>query len=747
MAKKQMEMEFRKFPAPIAERSDDSSDSMTFDVIAATDAPCMMPDYERQEYVPQVLLMSGVKLPANKRVPLLNTHDRSSADNVLGSADGFVTEDGELRGKVTFSSTESKLATKFREGHVTDFSVGYLVEKQVYVPEGETRNIGGRSFTGPVNVVPQWRVKELSLCPIGADEQCKRRNFDPSNFQRKELVAMKPELKAELVARGMDANLTDEQAYKWLNDNVAVLTAKVETKEPAKKEETSDDSFKRLWETAFRNHETLNKTKTVEAKAPEVSEDVLVRAFQKFEAQKAEAQKKLREDVKTECKRFNLEGEVEGILSQASTIEEARSLMLDKIADRQSKHDSPPSFGRIENGPDQKDKHLAGLKTALAIRALERASGGNQKVIDKALPVNERSEYANNFANHSLCDFARECLIADGIEVRGLTRPDIAQIAMGNGGLVGRSSYHYTASFANLTMDAINKTLLGMYGEIPVTWSQVFSTGADANDFKNINRIMLSDALNVPIWQDTKAIEQVAFTDEKVSYAVEARGQEASFSWQLVINDDLGGLTDIPMMFADAHARTVNAVAWAQITSNPTMPDGQALFVSSLSGNRKSGINLITGSATPTVSTLGSMKKLMRLQKGNNTAAGNASDAILGLEPAFIAAPAALETTVLQLLNSVADPAISNSGAANPFRSSLTPIIEPLLDSSSATAWYLFVRPVRVKTVEVTFLSGYRTPRTNSYIDPKTWALNLQSVQVFNAKVLNHRGAVKHAGA
>ena len=77
----------------------------------------------------------------------------------------------------------------------------------------------------------------------------------------------------------------------------------------------------------------------------------------------------------------------------------------------------------------------------------------------------------------------------------------------------------------------------------------------------------------------------------------------------------------------------------------------------------------------------------------------------------------------------------------------LIPVIEPLLDANSTTAWYLFAEPTRIETVEVTFLQGQESPVTRSYVEPKNLAQNFIILQTFAAKALDHRGIQKHAGA
>ncbi len=183
----------------------------------------------------------------------------------------------------------------------------------------------------------------------------------------------------------------------------------------------------------------------------------------------------------------------------------------------------------------------------------------------------------------------------------------------------------------------------------------------------------------------------------------------------------------------------------AALTDNPSMEDGQVLLLATAAGNRQRS-NLSTGSATPTVTTIGTMKDKMRQMRGENTPENNESDDILNLEPVYIVLPSALETIGLQLVRSIADPAANLSSAVFNPAGNLIPVIEPRLDADSATAWYLFASPSQIDTVEVTFLQGYETPVTRNWMDDRKLAQSFAVVQVFAAAAMNHRGIQRHDG-
>lgn len=159
-------------PATIDEKT------RSVEVIGATETPVDIFDWQRYEVVPEVLMMGGLEMPGNRQVPLLDTHNGATGTAaVLGSFRDMRAEDGQLTGRVFFSSAPEAAGPfrKLQEGHLTDFSVGYRVVESTWIDEGRTLVIKGRSFDGPVRVTTRWRVKELSVVPIGADVLAKAR--------------------------------------------------------------------------------------------------------------------------------------------------------------------------------------------------------------------------------------------------------------------------------------------------------------------------------------------------------------------------------------------------------------------------------------------------------------------------------------------------------------------------------------------------------------------------------------------
>jgi len=165
-------------------------DARTVDAVMTTEAPAKVVDWDRWEIVDEILILDGAQYA--KQLPLLNSHDRSGVEQVLGSV-REIRRDGEgLVGTVHFSSVPEadSALTKVREGHLTDFSIGYTVQESVWVPEGQSYTLNGKAYEGPVKLSTKFEIKELSICPIGADKLAKARAA--ANLNPKEEPIMEP---------------------------------------------------------------------------------------------------------------------------------------------------------------------------------------------------------------------------------------------------------------------------------------------------------------------------------------------------------------------------------------------------------------------------------------------------------------------------------------------------------------------------------------------------------------------------
>jgi len=660
-------------------------ESRTVRVIAATENPVKVFDLERG-FVDEILLMSGVKVPDGGRVPLLNSHNRLSVFDCLGSAYEFEAKDGRLEAVVSFDSTEDgrKAAVKVKEGHLTDFSVGYQVHESVWIPEGEKQTIGEKTLEGPLKVVTSWTVKELSLTPIGADEAAKARTKetetdDPGTDpdpKGKEEVKMNRKLFEVLVARGLSNEASAEEAWEFFRSL------------------SEEDQAEAIREAAGG------------VKLPEVDLD-------KIRREAIEEDRKRQMEIREACRVAGFEERAEEFIEKGLSIDEVRAQLFDLMKLGWKKNE-PVGAGRIDVEQDERDKIRAAAVDGLAVRA--------------GISIEKPSPGYEEFRGKRLLRLAEECLQREGINTRRLSDREIARRAL----IAGSSS-----DFPYILSNTAGKVLRAAYEEYPSTY-EAWVRIVDAPDFKEMTRLQLSEAPDLELVNENGEYKEGSFGEAKEAYRVYKYGRMFSISWEAIVNDDLGALTRIPRAFGAAARRKINDIVYGILTGNPDMSDGVALFHANHS-NLASGGDL----GAPSVDTLNAARQAMRTQTGLN-------GAILNIMPRFIIVPAALETTTEVVLRSAAYPDTSAAGAPgviNPFQNRLIPVVEARLDGDSATAWYLAASPDQIDTIEVAFLEGERAPYLEEQegfeVDGRRYKVRI----VFGAKAIDWRGLYKNPGA
>lgn len=158
----------------------EADDSVEFTL--SSEQPALVFDYARFEFITEVIVANGVILPDNMQVPLIDSHDRGTVKNVLGSVRDFKIEDGKVIGRLYFSKSKDaqEALLKVREGHLDSGSVGYRQEETVYIPEGESLIKDGKEYNGELYLTTKWALKEFSLVAMGADPGAKARNGSES---------------------------------------------------------------------------------------------------------------------------------------------------------------------------------------------------------------------------------------------------------------------------------------------------------------------------------------------------------------------------------------------------------------------------------------------------------------------------------------------------------------------------------------------------------------------------------------
>lgn len=662
----------------------------TIQIIAATEAPVMMPDWQRGEMVPETLLMSGLRIPADKSLPMQDCHRMQSVFNTLGSVRDLHTTGQNLEGTAHFSDDDDgkKAFAKAKGGHVRAFSVGYQIFRSVYVPEKETQRIDGRDFSGPVRIVTDWEAFEVSLVPAGADPNAKARDLTNGNASanRAEIskggsFRMNERLKLLLIQRGLAQGSTDEEALAFLL-------------------KLSAEDQKALRSQAGIAEATVVVTVTDPKTLHEAEERARLGGIR----QEADRQK----EIRSMCQVPGCESMAEELCSDPKiTIDQARARIIERM-----KTDRQPVGARITPVLEERDKFRSAAMDGVELRAGIR--------IEKPAPG------ATEIRGMSLLRLAEECLLREGKPSRFYDPSELVARAM------------TTSDFPLILANSANKKMQNAYLEAPETFA-VWTEPGEGRDFKDMTRPQLSEASDLQLVNENGEENLVAFKEFAPSFAIKTYDAATALTRQMVINDDLSAFLRVPVAFGRACPRKIGDLVYALITNNTSInttdAGALALFVAGHA-------NLLNPALPLGIDSLTEMRRMLRVQTGR------AGKGTLGLRLAFLLVPAALETTTDVIANSVTYPEKTAGPLINPFQGKFTPVVEHRLDANSTTAHY-GIADWRdgVGTVEVAYLNGVQNPTMQRYDGTNP------DVQKFRVRIdvgvglKDHRGMVKSAGA
>ena len=340
------------------------------------------------------------------------------------------------------------------------------------------------------------------------------------------------------------------------------------------------------------------------------------------------------------------------------------------------------------------------------------ADGLQSRINSRHVPTEGRE-----FANFTMADFARRCLEADGRGTLG-TRSELITRAM-----------HTTSDFSLILGQLYNKELLALRTN-PSPLLQ-FWKRATADDFRARQLLEISDGSGLLEVGEAGEVKHGTITEKELSsYRVKSFARGFNISFQALVNDDMGALSDLSMKLTRGARQWFAGLLVDTIVANPILADGVAVFHASHG-------NLAASGAVPGEVTIGAGKLAMRVQ---TDLSGNVVDAT----PQFLLIPAALEATVDKLLATLYPTQPSEAAVA---ARSLTPIVDPRLDAAGqSTAWYLFADPAIAPVFEYSELSGHEGPQVETRQAFPNLGTEIRVVWHVGAGAIDSRGGYKNAG-
>jgi hypothetical protein len=390
------------------------------------------------------------------------------------------------------------------------------------------------------------------------------------------------------------------------------------------------------------------------------------------------------------------------LISRGVAIEEARRLIIDKLAETEPVETRGTHVPRVgAGGVDEAVQNRTAMEEALA----HRADPSNFKL---------ESDKAKDYRGHSLTDFCRSVLDAQGVKTTGMTKDELASRAL------------TTSDFPALMANVVNKFLRRAYSAAPQTWKKL-ANQMSASDFKQITGVQFGGSLKLEKVNEHGEFKYGKLTDSKENFKLETYGKIISITRQAIINDDLNGFTRLSQLFGAAAANLESDIMWGLILGNPKMGDGKTLF----HADHK---NLAAAGGAISETTLSAARIAMMRQKG-------LEDEALNILAKYFIVPVELMTDAQKIMSSIT---ANKTGDVNVFNGAYEIITEARI--TDPKAWYLAADSAQVDMLSYAYLNGqglFTETRNGWEVD----GVEVKARLDFGGVCWDHRGFYKNPGA
>jgi len=265
-----------------------------------------------------------------------------------------------------------------------------------------------------------------------------------------------------------------------------------------------------------------------------------------------------------------------------------------------------------------------------------------------------------------------------------------------------------TSDFPYLFGDVLDRALLAAYREAPATYRNYVKTPS-VRDFRQVKRFSVygADAVLSQVDENGEYPSGAMHENAPYTYNVMKYGRVMPFSWESIINDDLGAFSDMPERLGRAARRSEEKFATGLFV------DANGPHASFYTGGNA---NIVTGNpalSIPGLQTAMAVLGAMVDEQGEP----------IVIETVELVVGPSLEITALNILNAIQLELAEGGGSSNQkliaqnwmkTRMNLSKnAYIPIVASSShgTTSWFLFTNPNSGRqALEVGFLRGHEEP-------------------------------------
>jgi len=676
-----------------AAKGDGAPKLPTFEIVGYTGAPISLSGF----FSPVIVDLAGLRT-ASQEIPVLRDHDTS---RIVGQTTAVkIAGDVRLSGRVTGENDDAReVLSQAKNGFKWQASIGASVDRREFLDAGKTATINGRTVNGPMVLVREATLGEISFVAIGADSATsatvaasqslgshqgqksmfdswlQAKGFDPTALSDPQKTSLKALFDAEQAQAA--ANAAAAAASASANGTLSPAVASLDQLLKAHRDE--DDRVAAITRITA---DAIQRRPAMIDRLEDVSRHAI--AAKSTVAEYELAVLRLMRDAPATSGVHVRSGEratTQDVI-EATLCREGRLSSLDKHFD-----------ARTLEASDRHFRHGIGLRELLLIGAREN---GHHTVSDR--------------------------------DVRGLLR----------GAFDIRADGFSNINIPNTLANVMNKFLVDYFMSVESAWRDVCAI-RPVKDFKQVSSVSLTGDLQYEEVGATGELKSGSLGEQQYTNQAKTYGKILAITRQDIINDDLGALMRVPQRLGRGGALKMNDVIWTVFLA------GVGTFWTSGRANLISGgtTNLQASSLTTALSTF-------RKQT-------DPDGKPLGLTPAVLLVPPEVEQTAKQLMNSAFFVAGGSATTAqipstNTWQGAYKVAVSTYLSNTSytgysTTAWFLLASPMDLPTIELAVLNGREMPIIESAeAEFDTLGIQVRGYHDFGASLQEYRGSVRSAG-
>lgn len=333
-------------------------------------------------------------------------------------------------------------------------------------------------------------------------------------------------------------------------------------------------------------------------------------------------------------------------------------------------------------------------------------------------------------ANRTVQSF-KECYIeiTGDKRVTGLTRDaDPVRLREALGDSAFREALD-SSSWADVLGNSITRRLIADYNQPNQydVYQQLVSV-VPLSDFRTQERTRFGGYGDLPAVAEGAPYNPLTSpSDEKATYAAAKKGGTESITLEMIKNDDVSSIRQVPNKMARAAKRTLAKFVLDFLRTNPAIYDGKALF-------HADHANLGTAALSAAAFAAARLAMLKQTDMSGNEA--------LGIGPKNLWIPPELEETAVNLFN-------RNTNLDKTFVQTLSPNIIPVWYWTDASDWCATADVMDIPFIELGFMDGNQEPEIFVQDSPTVGSLfsndkiTYKIRHIYGAGVLDYRGAYK----